>query len=58
MGRLAYMPGSEAHGVDPNAVGKPGVVHELMHDSLGHGRAADISQADEEDLNHRLLVSI
>ena len=33
---------------------KPLFAHELLHDQLGHGAAADISGADEHDSNHWL----
>ena len=33
---------------------KPLLAHELLHDQLGHGAAADISGADEHDSNHWL----
>jgi hypothetical protein len=52
VGRLAAVPIGHAGRVDLDLAGQPGLAHQVLKHRLGHGRAADVAEADEEDFDH------
>ena len=58
MGVTAEFIAVECFGCYDNFIRKPRLAHEMFHDELCHGRAADVAVADEEYFLHGMSSCI
>ncbi len=54
VGRIADMPGPQPGAVDLDR--QPGLSRALLDHALPHGRAADVTEADDQNPNHLFLL--